>query len=718
MDKQEIIAKHLKRLTESGWRDFKMALCKKKPSGGVEGPKMRNLNNKTVEDIVESIFRWYTERLGPGTIMGILKALKENEIRTSIQRELKKASEARKGMQAPRAVSKGVTPNDNSVSSSGIPVKKFIRRDGDVPTQSHNTGQNVNTKRGPRPIQTQRSQGVSPRIQQSVNRKEGPRPAQKQQNPAMADFTKHLDLKVFISEVRALPCLYDVKHPCSNDMVKKTLWKDIASKAIKNWEQLDSKEKEERINFMPQKWERFVNSFHNENKQQVSENGSGSTSSTRQKYHHYEQLKFLLPTIDQRQTSSSFAINGEQNDVQQDHENVKEQRIAANKINLHKQASKRVRYMQVPSMGSKDATPNDDTVSSSEPPAKKIRQEDRVVAGPSHKTKQNVHKMGRPSPAQEEPKQGIANKIQQNVEKKGEPKPAQIKAKQEIADLSELSQNPVKFFREVQARSAIYDRKHPHHRNKQVKKKLWEEVASKVIKDWEQLDPKDKEVTVSLVCKKWRNFADSFRREYNKQTSKSTRDSLPSKNTKYRYYEQLKFLQCTLDQRQTSSNLDGEQDDMQQVYENDDCREKKNQAAANKTKKSEQVLQTVTEGYSQGPSQSEQSLPNIRMEKEINNIVTRHLKTLRGDDIASFKHILCAIDPPLKEGRIVTSEVKDKSVEDMVDLIIHHHTAKHVEETLTKILALMKKHNMKMLIERDFTQLNQQRNEKRKVGVF
>lgn len=40
---------------------------------------------------------------------------------------------------------------------------------------------------------------------------------------------------------------------------------------------------------------------------------------------------------------------------------------------------------------------------------------------------------------------------------------------------------------------------------------------------------------------------------------------------------------------------------MQQDYENnDDCREKKNQAAANKTKESEQALQTVSEGSSQG----------------------------------------------------------------------------------------------------------------------
>lgn len=271
--------------------------------------------------------------------------------------------------------------------------------------------------------------------------------------------------------------------------------------------------------------------------------------------------------------------------------------------NMHRrlsETSKRMRDMQV-STSSKDATPNDDTVSSSEPPAKKIRQEDGDVPGQSQNTEQNVHKMGGPSSTQEEPKQGTSHHVQQNTKKKGGPRSAQGQLKQEIPDLSELIKYPSELFKEVQARPALYNRNNPENRNKELKKNLWEEVASKVVKDWEQLDSKAKEETEKRLRQKWRNFADSFRREYNKQTSESTSGSIPSKNTKYRYYEQLTFLECRMDQRQTSSNLDGKQDDMQQDDENDDdCREKKNQAAANKTKESEQALQTVSEGSSQG----------------------------------------------------------------------------------------------------------------------
>ncbi|XP_073491905.1 uncharacterized protein [Aquarana catesbeiana] len=270
--------------------------------------------------------------------------------------------------------------------------------------------------------------------------------------------------------------------------------------------------------------------------------------------------------------------------------------------NMHRrlsETSKRMRDMQV-STSSKDATPNDDTVSSSEPPAKKIRQEDGDVPGQSQNTEQNVHKMGGPSSTQEEPKQGTSHHVQQNTKKKGGPRSAQGQLKQEIPDLSELIKYPSELFKEVQARPALYNRNNPENRNKELKKNLWEEVASKVVKDWEQLDSKVKEETVIRLRQKWRNFADSFRREYKRQTSESTSGSTPSKNTKYRYYEQLMFLECRMDQRQTSSNLDGKQDDMQQDYENDDdCREKKNQAAANKTKESEQVLQSVSEGSSQ-----------------------------------------------------------------------------------------------------------------------
>ncbi|XP_040212001.1 uncharacterized protein YMR317W-like isoform X2 [Rana temporaria] len=101
-------------------------------------------------------------------------------------------------------------------------------------------------------------------------------------------------------------------------------------------------------------------------------------------------------------------------------------------------------------------------------------------------------------------------------------------------------------------------------------------------------------------------------------------------------------------------------------------------------------------------SQTEKSLPNTSVEKETRDILATHLKTLGEAGIAKFKECLCLIKPPLKGGKIQTRHVKDKSVEDMVDLIIRYHTIRHARATVRNVLANMKENNLKMLIEKDF----------------
>ncbi|XP_073491890.1 uncharacterized protein [Aquarana catesbeiana] len=428
MNKQTICAKHLEGLTGIRWINFKLALCRKKPSGKAEGIKMRNLNDKSVEYVVESIFRCFTNRRGPGIIKDILKALNENEIRCSIERDIRKASEAMNDMQVRSSMgSKAATTNDYSVSSSGIPAKKMIRRDGDVPKQSHNTGQNVNKQT--RPIQKQASQGISQLIQQSVNKKEGPRPAQKQPKPA----------------------------------------------------------------------------------------------------------------------------------------------------------SEAMHDMQVrSSMGSKAATTNDYSVSSSGIPAKKMIRRDGDVPKQSHNTGQNVNKQTRP--IQKQASQGISQLIQQSVNKKEGPRPAQKQPK-------------------------------------------------------------------------------------------------PAPQP-----------QVNLEKGNITKNLFG-------------------------TTSNKQLGVSPSHISSNEPSQSKQPLPNISMEKKISNILAKHLKKLEEERIKQFKDFLCFSEPPIKEDKILTGDVKDKSVEDMVDLIIHHHTVEHVIKTIKTFLLFMKENTIKTLIEKDFRELDQQQNLKKNVSV-
>ncbi|XP_077303399.1 uncharacterized protein LOC143923526 isoform X25 [Lithobates pipiens] len=101
---------------------------------------------------------------------------------------------------------------------------------------------------------------------------------------------------------------------------------------------------------------------------------------------------------------------------------------------------------------------------------------------------------------------------------------------------------------------------------------------------------------------------------------------------------------------------------------------------------------------SKGPSQSRKSLPNTRMEKEIGNIMATHLKTLGEEGILGFQYFLCLIEPPFSGSKIQMKDIKDRSVEDMVELIISHHTLEHAQATVEKVLDRMDKTEIKKLI--------------------
>lgn len=105
------------------------------------------------------------------------------------------------------------------------------------------------------------------------------------------------------------------------------------------------------------------------------------------------------------------------------------------------------------------------------------------------------------------------------------------------------------------------------------------------------------------------------------------------------------------------------------------------------------------------PSQSENSLPNISMEKEIGNIMAAHLKTLGEDGIGRFKYFLSLTEAPFEKSKIQTRHIKDKSVEDMVDLIISRHTMRHAQTTVEKVLDRMGETQIKMLIVEDISKV-------------
>lgn len=87
--KKLIISRHLKDLDEKRMANFKKALCQLKPRRGAGLIKMEYLKNKSIEEIVDFIFRCHTERHGASTVIKTLKEINENQIRTSIEKALK-----------------------------------------------------------------------------------------------------------------------------------------------------------------------------------------------------------------------------------------------------------------------------------------------------------------------------------------------------------------------------------------------------------------------------------------------------------------------------------------------------------------------------------------------------------------------------------------------------------------------------------------------------
>ncbi|XP_077303379.1 uncharacterized protein LOC143923526 isoform X5 [Lithobates pipiens] len=100
----------------------------------------------------------------------------------------------------------------------------------------------------------------------------------------------------------------------------------------------------------------------------------------------------------------------------------------------------------------------------------------------------------------------------------------------------------------------------------------------------------------------------------------------------------------------------------------------------------------------EGSSQSGKSLPITSMKKRTSKIMTTHLEKLGEEGIVGFKYFLCLIEPPFSGSKIQMKDIKDKSVEDMVDLIISHHTVKHAQATVEEVLDRMGKTEIKKLI--------------------
>ncbi|XP_040211990.1 uncharacterized protein LOC120943017 isoform X2 [Rana temporaria] len=134
MTKELMISNHLAKMDETRLIKFKKALCQMKPPPGAGPIKMEDLKDKSIEEIVEFIFRCHTERHGPATIKNVLIEISENQIRMLIDRDLrngafksKSIEDEQSGKQESNLHGKTFVPAHVAIQCPEPPAKKIKR---------------------------------------------------------------------------------------------------------------------------------------------------------------------------------------------------------------------------------------------------------------------------------------------------------------------------------------------------------------------------------------------------------------------------------------------------------------------------------------------------------------------------------------------------------------------------------------------------------------
>ncbi|KAF6213065.1 hypothetical protein GE061_010779 [Apolygus lucorum] len=107
----------------------------------------------------------------------------------------------------------------------------------------------------------------------------------------------------------------------------------------------------------------------------------------------------------------------------------------------------------------------------------------------------------------------------------------------------------------VEARPALYNKALKDYANANIKKILWEEVCEQVVPNWSALHGEERSKVGLDIPKKWLNLRSCFSRELRQQkTHKSGKGA--KKRRKYIYFDKLLFLLPSIEDKQTTSTLD------------------------------------------------------------------------------------------------------------------------------------------------------------------
>ncbi|XP_073411817.1 uncharacterized protein [Dendrobates tinctorius] len=89
------------------------------------------------------------------------------------------------------------------------------------------------------------------------------------------------------------------------------------------------------------------------------------------------------------------------------------------------------------------------------------------------------------------------------------------------------------------------------HADQPTTRRLWDEVCSSVIDNWEELNARARDFVRDRVITRWRSLRDRFKRDYNKEIQTPSGSSGGRRGPQYKNYQALAFLRSTMACRST-----------------------------------------------------------------------------------------------------------------------------------------------------------------------
>ncbi|PIO14673.1 hypothetical protein AB205_0196470 [Aquarana catesbeiana] len=137
---------------------------------------------------------------------------------------------------------------------------------------------------------------------------------------------KPIDNECLIRIVRQRPCLYDKDDPTYRDQIKKdNAWLEICRGSFEDWDIMTNSQHSEKFSAIQVRW-KGLRDCYKRYLRKLLEARSGSGSKRVVPYVHAEELEFLRPSMELRETQSSWQVAQEGQEAPPEPQGLQEHR--------------------------------------------------------------------------------------------------------------------------------------------------------------------------------------------------------------------------------------------------------------------------------------------------------------------------------------------------------------------------------------------------------